>query len=161
MEKYSYLRNREKEHVKRKSKDYEDNDFCNWSRDLEEDPRALDLGDKISSDRKTTDHNLRVNLIGGGIATTFKNKVKLIRTIMKKTKHYFRILVDDSPAEDFPTLDAALRALRADEYAAIRSKSLAMGHWQGKGEWENFVIDFVIEMPCSDEDRDIYYIEED
>lgn len=83
-------------------------------------------------------------LIGGGIATTFKNRLNLIHTIMKKTKHYFRILVDDSPAEDFPTLDAALRALRDPEYAAIRNKSMVMGHWQGKGEWKNFVIDSVL-----------------
>lgn len=142
---FSYLCSRKrKEHVKRKSKDYEDNDFCNWRRDLEEGPRAHELGDKISSDRKTTDHNLRVILIGGGIATTFKNRLNLIHTIMKKTKHYFRILVDDSPAEDFPTLDAALRALRDPEYAAIRNKSMVMGHWQGKGEWKNFVIDSVL-----------------
>lgn len=61
-----------------------------------------------------------------------------------KTMTYFRILVDDSPAEDFPTLDAALKALRDSEYAAIRNKHLVSGHWQGKGDWENFIIDSVL-----------------
>ena len=63
---------------------------------------------------------------------------------MKRAKTYFRILVDGSPAEDFPTLDAALWALRDPEYASIRNKQLVSGHWQGKGEWENFVIDSVL-----------------
>lgn len=63
---------------------------------------------------------------------------------MKKAKTYFRILVDGSPAEDYPTLDAALWALRSPEYASIRNKRLVSGHWQGKGEWENFIIDFVL-----------------
>ena len=61
-----------------------------------------------------------------------------------KTMTYFRILVDGSPAEDFPTLDAALWALRDSEYASIRNKQLVSGHWQGKGVWENFVIDSVL-----------------
>ena len=64
--------------------------------------------------------------------------------IMKRAKTYFRILVDDSPAEDFQSLDAALRAFRDPEYTSIRNKSLVSGHWQGKGEWENFVIDSVL-----------------
>lgn len=63
---------------------------------------------------------------------------------MKRTKTYFRILVDDSPVEDFKTLDAALRGFRDPEYAADRNKHLVSGHWQGKGDWENFVIESVI-----------------
>ena len=63
---------------------------------------------------------------------------------MTRVKTYFRILVDDSPAEDFQALDAALRALRSPEYASIRNKRLVSGHWQGKGEWVNFVFDSVI-----------------
>ena len=63
---------------------------------------------------------------------------------MTRAKTYYRILVDDSPAEDFQALDAALRALRGSEYASIRNKRLVSGHWQGKGEWVNFVIDSVL-----------------
>lgn len=63
---------------------------------------------------------------------------------MKRAKTYFRILVDESPVEDFPTLDAALWALRDPEYANIRNKRLVSGHWQGAGEWVNFVIDSVL-----------------
>ena len=63
---------------------------------------------------------------------------------MTKAKTYFRILIDDSPAEDFQDLDAALGALIGPEYASIRNKRLVSGHWQGKGKWVNFVIDSVI-----------------
>ena len=66
------------------------------------------------------------------------------RKIMKRAKTYFRILVDDSPVEDFPTLDAALWAFSGPEYASERDKSLVSGHWQGKGDWTNFVIDSII-----------------
>ena len=62
---------------------------------------------------------------------------------MTRAKTYFRILVDGSPAEDFPTLDAALCALRGPEYASIRNKCLVLGHWQGKGELENFASEAV------------------
>ena len=68
----------------------------------------------------------------------------LIHMIMRRAKTYYSILVDGSPAEDFPTLDAALRRLRDPEYAIIRNKHLVSGHWQGKGVWENFVIDSVL-----------------
>lgn len=63
---------------------------------------------------------------------------------MKRTKTYFRILIDDSPAEDFQALDAALWALSSPEYASLRNKRLVSGHWQGKGEWVNFVVDSVL-----------------
>ena len=63
---------------------------------------------------------------------------------MKRAKTYFRILIDDSPAEDFTTLDAALRALLDPGYTSIHRKRLVSGHWQGKGEWVNFVVDNVI-----------------
>lgn len=63
---------------------------------------------------------------------------------MTRAKTYFRILIDDSPAEDFTTLDAALRALINPEYSSIRNKRLVSGYWQGKGEWVNFVVDNVI-----------------
>ena len=63
---------------------------------------------------------------------------------MTRAKTYYRILVDGSPAEDFQALDAALWALRGPEYASIHNKRLVSGHWQGKGEWENFVIDSVL-----------------
>ena len=61
-----------------------------------------------------------------------------------RTKTYYRILFDGSPAEDFRNLNAALWALRDPKYASIRNKQLVSGHWQGKGEWENFVIDSVL-----------------
>ena len=54
------------------------------------------------------------------------------------------MLIDDSPAEDFQSIDEALWALRGPEYASIHNKRLVSGHWQGKGEWVNFVIDSVI-----------------
>ena len=63
---------------------------------------------------------------------------------MTKAKTYFRILIDDSPAEDFTSIDEALWAFRDPEYAPIRNKSLVRGHWQGEGEWENFVIDSIL-----------------
>ena len=63
---------------------------------------------------------------------------------MTRAKTYYRILVDGSPAEDFQNPDAALWAMRDPKYASIRNKRLVSGHWQGKGEWVNFVIDSVI-----------------
>ena len=61
----------------------------------------------------------------------------------KYTGKPFRILVDESPDADFFTLEEARRAYDEINVRPAR-KQLVQGHWQGAGEWENFVIDKVI-----------------